>query len=161
MEHEPEAVNAAIIQGRCLELVGRNWQVGVKTPIVAKMPKEKENPRPAPTVVPAGSLSKAAGPKARPVPTTTATTEKKPLDRAAPSTSKPRDISATAPVHQNDEELNKGLAEIEELQQRLEAQKGAIMEEMALRWNANGDEEMMEWYREAQAAEREEQMETD
>ena len=64
-------------------------------------------------------------------------------------------------MHQNDEELNKGLAEIEELQQRLEAQKGAIMEEMALRWNANGDEEMMEWYREAQAAEREEQVETD
>eukprot|EP00439_Symbiodinium_sp_Y106_P051132 s3318_g6.t2 len=37
--------------------------------------------------------------------------------------------------------------EIENLQRRLETQKSALLEEMALRFNGGGDEEMVEWLR--------------
>ena len=50
-------------------------------------------------------------------------------------------------MHQDDAQLAAGLEEIEALEKRIAEQKGAILEEMALRYNANGDTEMEEWLR--------------
>eukprot|EP00439_Symbiodinium_sp_Y106_P067174 s126_g11.t1 len=121
-------MNATILNGRCKR------QQGLSVPLTEKMTRDdkltKDNKAPP------GSVSKAPGPKApstKPVPTRTSRTE--------PAS------SSEAPVHQDDAQLAAGLEEIEALEKRIAEQKGAILEEMALRYNANGDAEMEEWLR--------------
>ena len=149
MEYTAENITATIINGRCVEIVGRRRQEGYNLPLTEKMPKEKAKPQPTTNVeIPPGSASKA-GLKARVSPS-----------KAAPpkATSVPAEVAAsssTPPVHQDDEQLAAGLSEIEALKKRLAAQKGAILEEMALRYNADGDEEMAEWLRTEQEKEEE------